>query len=52
MFTRIDDPHKTTIFISSENIRIEAEKSSSEDGNRKEKMDKPYRKIMVATRIR
>ena len=52
MFPSIDDPHKTTIFIRSEDMSKEAEKSISGDVNRKDNMDKPYRKIKVAARIK
>ena len=52
MFPSIDDPHKTIIFIRSEIKSREAEKSISEDGDRKDNMDKPYRKIKVAERIK
>ena len=51
MFPSIDDPHKTIIFMRSEDKIKEAEKSILEDGNRNDNRDKPYRKIKVAARI-
>ena len=52
MFPSIDDPHKTTKFIRREDMSKEAEKSISGDGNKKDNMDKLYRKIKVAARIK
>ncbi len=52
MFPNIDDPHKMTVFIRREDMSKEAEKSIVGDANRRDSMDKPYRKIKVAARIR
>ena len=41
MFPSIDDPHKTIIFMRSENKIREAEISISEDENINDNMDKP-----------